>query len=77
MDEKLKPKGRPVAIDPNAVSAEPGTPAFVCPPAGAPVYYGFPILADVSVGGFTLGMITDFEAEPSEEGDSFVVAPSQ
>lgn len=30
---------------------------------------------DVSAGGFTLGKITDFEAEPCDEGDDFVVAP--
>ena len=69
------PKGRPVAIDPNAVSANPPDPPFVSPPKGSPAYYGFPVLEDVVVDGFTLGAITDFEAEASNEGDSFVVAP--
>jgi hypothetical protein len=33
------------------------------------------VLADVVVDGFTLGAITDFEAEPTAEGDSFLIAP--
>jgi|SRR3984885_10596628 hypothetical protein len=40
-----------------------------------PVYYGFVVLDDVAVDGFTLGKITDFEAEPCDEGDAFVIAP--
>jgi hypothetical protein len=32
-------------------------------------------LMDVTVDGFTLGKITDFEAEPCDEGDAFVIAP--
>jgi hypothetical protein len=39
------------------------------------VYYGFPILDDVVVDGFKFGMITDFEAQPDEVGDAFIVAP--
>lgn len=62
-------------VDPNAVSADPNNPAFVSRPSGAPVYYGFPILDDVEVDGFRLGMITDWEAVPTDVGDSFVVAP--
>ena len=46
-----------------------------CRPEGAPVYYGFVVLDDVTVDGFTLGKITDFEAEPCDEGDAFVIAP--
>jgi hypothetical protein len=38
-------------------------------------YEGFEILTDVVVDGFTLGKITDFEVEPNETGDSFVIAP--
>ncbi len=67
--------GRPVAIDPNAVSASPTKPAFLARPEGAPVYHGFQILSDVVVEGFTLGKITDFEAEITTTGDAFVVAP--
>ena len=68
-------KRRPLAIDPAAKSASPGEPAFIAPPDGAPVYYGFPILNDVNVEGFRLGKITDFEAGKCDDGDSFVVAP--
>jgi hypothetical protein len=35
----------------------------------------FPVLEDVNVDGFRLGMITDWEASPSAVGDAFVVAP--
>lgn len=41
----------------------------------ASAYYGFEILGDVTVEGFRLGKITDFEAEPTETGDAFIVAP--
>lgn len=76
--EKKKPAadlGRPLAVYHSAESESKGVPAFIAPPAGAPVYYGFQILHGVSVDGFTLGKITDFEAEPCEYGDAFVVAP--
>jgi hypothetical protein len=68
-------KGKPLAVDRHAASASPSEPAFVARPNGAPVYYGFHVLEDVTVEGFTLGAITDFEAEPSDTGDAFVVAP--
>jgi hypothetical protein len=68
-------RGRPLRIDPAAVSAESGSPAFVSPPAGSPAYHGFRVLDDVEVDGFKWGMITDFEAEPDDDGDAFVVAP--
>ena len=74
MDE-TGPKGRPLAIDTEAVSASRTEPAFVPKPTGAPVYHGFPMLEDVVVQGFTFGKITDFEAEPCSEGDAFIVAP--
>ena len=67
--------GRPIAIDRTAVSASPTKPAFIAPPAGAPAYHGFDILDDVTVDGFTLGKITDFEAAECDEGDAFVLAP--
>jgi hypothetical protein len=69
------PKGRPLAIDATAQSASPTEPGFIARPEGAPVYYGFVVLDDVTVDGFTLGKITDFEAEPCDEGDAFVIAP--
>jgi hypothetical protein len=67
--------GRPLRIDDEAESADPVLPAFLAKPAGAPVYHGFPILEDVNVDGFRLGMITDWEAETVERGDGFVVGP--
>lgn len=73
--KKPEPRGRPLAVDPSAVSASQTEPAFIAPPAGAPVYHGFQILRGVVVEGFTFGKITDFEAVPCKEGDAFVVAP--
>ena len=76
MDSTRKePKGRPLALDANAESSSPTEPAFVTRPVGAPVYHGFQVLEDVVVDGFAFGKITDFEAEPSREGDAFLVAP--
>ena len=67
--------GRPLAIDSEAKSASPTEPAFIARPDDAPVYHGFVVLDDVTVGGFTLGKITDWEAEPCVDGDAFVIAP--
>ena len=75
MSEHQKAKSKPVAIDHDAVSASPTEPAFVAPPKGAPAYHGFVVLEDVTLEGFTLGAITDFEAEPCDAGDAFIVAP--
>jgi len=69
------PKGQPLAVDPTAKSASATEPAFIARPAGAPVYYGFQVLDDVSVDGFVFGKITDFEAEAADYGDAFVIAP--
>ena len=68
-------EGRPLRLDPEAESADPDLPAFIARPADARVYHGFPVLEDVAVDGFTLGMIDDWEAEPALEGDAFVLAP--
>ena len=68
-------RGRPLALDPEAPTARAGVPAFLARPAGAPVYHGFPLLEDVEVNGFVLGKISDFEAEPMECGDAYVVGP--
>ena len=71
-----KADGHPVAIDPDAASADPSKPAFLAPPPGAPVYYGFPLVPDVERDGFRLGMVTDFLAETAAiAGDLFIVAP--
>jgi hypothetical protein len=75
MVENSLPKGRPLAIDPEAKSSSPTKPAFVARPIGAPVYHGFVVLEDVNVDGFTWGAITDFEAEFCQAGDAFVIAP--
>jgi hypothetical protein len=56
------PHGRPLAVDNNAKRASPTEPAFVARPEGAPVYHGFVVLDHVTVDGFTLGKITDWEA---------------
>lgn len=68
-------KARPLAVDHNAQSVSPTEPAFIARPKGAPVYHGFVILEDVVVDGFTLGKITDWEAEPCDTGDAFVISP--
>jgi hypothetical protein len=52
MEENSLPKGRPLAIDPEATSSSPTKPAFVARPIGAPVYHGFIVLEDVNVEGF-------------------------
>jgi hypothetical protein len=75
MSEQKKPEGRPLALDPNARSASPTLPAFLSRPAGTPVYHGFQVLDDVTVDGFVFGKITDFEAQPTDCGDAFVIAP--
>ena len=75
MSKGEQPKGQPLAIDPNAPSGSATEPAFVTRPKGAPVYHGFAVLEDVNAEGFTFGAITDFEAEPTDTGDAFVIAP--
>ena len=74
-EDQNAPRGRPLALDPRAKSADPNLPAFLAPPEGAPVYHGFSILEGITVDGFRLGKITDFEAGRSDAGDAFVVAP--
>jgi len=64
-----------LALDAEAASASPSLPAFLARPKGAPVYHGFPVLDDVEIEGFRLGMITNWEAEEAIDGDAFVVAP--
>ena len=72
-------RGRQIQIDEKAGSADSSLPAFIARPEGAAVYHGFPILNDVEIGGFKLGMISGFGGEWSNddgmEGDAFVVAP--
>jgi len=75
MTSKDKPEGRPLALDPDAESDSSPESAFIARPAGAPVYYGFQVLDDVSVAGFRFGKITDFEIESAGYGDAFVIPP--
>lgn len=69
------PQSRPLRLDSSSESVDPALPAFLSRPADAPAYHGFPILDDVAIEGFRLGMITDFLAQPGAEGDAFVIAP--
>jgi hypothetical protein len=62
--------------DPSAVSARPGMPAFMAPPAGAPAYYGFPLLPNSEKDGFVFGAITRSRTGTAASwGDAYVVAP--
>jgi hypothetical protein len=77
-EEKKKsatPIGRPLAVDHTAASASQSKPGFIARPANSPVYHGFQVLSDIVIDGFTLGKITDFDAEACEYGDAFVIAP--
>ncbi len=66
-------KGRLLILDPKAISEDPEDPAFISPPSGAPVYYGFQVLPETSIDGWVLGEITSFIG--CQIGDAFVVAP--
>lgn len=70
------PESRPLSLDGAAESAASELPGFLARPPGAPVYDGFVVLSDACVDGFTLGMITDFDASPLE-GDAFIIAPDR
>ena len=77
MEEK-KPslEGQVAREDPSAVSAIPGLPAFIAPPADAPAYYGFPLLPDSEKDGFIFGVITSSRTDAAASwGDAYVVAP--
>jgi hypothetical protein len=69
-------EGQVAREDPGAVSAIPGRPAFIARPAGAPAYYGFPLLLDSEKDGFVFGAITRSRTDaPASWGDAYVVAP--
>jgi hypothetical protein len=70
-----KLRGLFLAADASAKSASPGKPAFVARPEGAPVYYGFHVLDNVVFEDLTFRKITDFDAEPCDMGDAFVISP--
>jgi len=69
------PAGQPIAYDADAISAVDGMAGFLAPPPGSPAYYGFAILPEIEFDGFRFGMITDFIAQPDDDGDAFIVAP--
>ena len=75
MVDKRKPQGLPLILDDAAASADPVLPAFLARPPGAPVYHGFPVLEDVEIDGFRLGLISNSLSARSNWGDAFVVAP--
>jgi hypothetical protein len=67
---------RPLRLDPGAESGDPKLPAFLARPAGAPVYHGFPVVAETWTDGWTYGAITDFEDEDGAvAGDGYVISP--
>jgi len=68
-------RGLPLRLDPSAQSASDELPAFLAPPPDAPPYYGFPVFEDVTVDGWTLGLISDSFSDRSDWGDAFVIAP--
>lgn len=73
-EKKRKLEGQVAREDPSAVSARPGLPAFLAPPAGAPAYYGFPLLPQSEKEGFVFGVITS-PRPGATWGDAYVVAP--
>lgn len=64
-----------LALDHEAESADPGRPAFMAPPPGAPPYHGFRVLDGVIVDGFHWGAITSLGEPAPASLDGFVVAP--
>jgi hypothetical protein len=75
-EKKRLLEGQLAREDPSAVAATPGLPAFIAPPAGAPAYYGFPLLPESEKDGFVFGVITKSRtAAPASWGDAYVVAP--
>jgi len=69
-------EGQSVRVDPSAESADPSLPPFISTPEGAPVYHGFPLLANSEKEGFSFGVITEPNGTtPATWGDAFVVAP--
>jgi hypothetical protein len=64
-----------IAVDGDVERVNSKITAFFARPKGTPVYYGFKIFHDVVIDGFVFGAITDFESQPSKDGDAFVIAP--
>ena len=67
---------RPPKLDATAKAADSDLPAFLSRPNWAPVYYGFPLIAETYTDGWCFGAITEFEdPDGCVSGDGFVVAP--
>ena len=74
--DMTKRDSHPIRVDPDAELASPDQPVFVTRPDGAPVYHGFPVVAESETDGWYYGAITEFlEPDGCEEGDAYVVAP--
>ena len=71
-----QPTSKPLLLDPAAPSASVELPAFLARPADAPIYHGFPVIAESATDGWFLGTITDY-ADPGgcDCGDAYVIAP--
>lgn len=78
-EQSPNPRGKPLVLDEGARSANPDEPALLARPAGAPVYYGFPLVEATRTEGWCFGAITDFHGPDSEAGctygDGYVEAP--
>lgn len=74
MEERHDLEGRPLDLDPEAVSDDESLPGFLARPEGAPVYHGFRLIGAVEVDGFRLGAISSFGPDV-RGGDAFIVAP--
>ena len=68
--------GRPLAVDSAQAAQRTLCPVFSRSLWVRPCTMVSAFLADAVVDGFTFGAITDFQAEPTTEGDAFVVAPT-
>jgi hypothetical protein len=76
MTRQKESDGKPLRLDAEAQSSSHELPAFVAPPAGAPVYHGFPLVEETRTDGWCYGEITESrEPDGCTEGDGFVVAP--
>ncbi len=65
-----------IRLNHEAVSKHSDLPAFISPPDGSPVYYGFEIVLESETDGWYYGAISDFlDPAGCTEGDAFVIAP--
>lgn len=70
------PRGRRLELDPTAIPAREGEPAFLARPEDAPIYHGFPLVEATRTDGWCYGAITEhLDPDGCEDGDGFVEAP--